>query len=465
MKQLIVFLFIAGCFIISCKKDSFITSSNAALHTSDDTLHFDTVFTSVGSITGFFRIYNDNNQKLRLDKVSLGGGAGSFFKMNVDGTAGSEVDDIEIAANDSIYVFVSVKIDPNAANLPFVVQDSVNIQYNGNHKWVQLEAWGQNANFINSALITGNQVWTNTKPYVILGGVQIDTTATLTIQAGTKIYLHADAPIIVDGTLIVNGQKYDSTKVVFRGDRLDDPYRDFPAGWPGIIFRGQSKDNLMQFAEIRNAYQGIIADEPSINANPKVILNQCLIDNCYDAGIIGLHSSLKAQNVLVSNCGKNVEIAYGGNYNFTHCTVVAYSNLFMTHKDPILLLTDYIKQSDNSIVTANLNAAFTNCILWGDNGTVDNEVVTDKQGTSFSVNFQNCLWKVKTNPANITSSGIIANQDPLFDSVNNQKPFYSFRLQANSPALNKGVATSVVIDLDGNPRPVGLPDFGCYEKQ
>jgi len=92
-------------------------------------------------------------------------------------------------------------------------------------------------------------------------------------------------------------------------------------------------------------------------------------------------------------------------------------------------------------------------------------VVTDKQGPVFSVNFQNCLWKVKTNPSNIVSANIIANQDPSFDSVNNQKPFYSFRLKADSPALNKGVATSVNIDLDGNARPVGLPDIGCYERQ
>jgi hypothetical protein len=33
-----------------------------------------------------------------------------------------EVSDIEIAADDSIYVFVTVNINPNAANLPFVVR-------------------------------------------------------------------------------------------------------------------------------------------------------------------------------------------------------------------------------------------------------------------------------------------------------------------------------------------------------
>ncbi|WP_315824928.1 choice-of-anchor Q domain-containing protein [Paraflavitalea speifideaquila] len=41
---------------------------------------------------------------------------------------------------------------------------------------------------------------------------------------------------------------------------------------------------------------------------------------------------------------------------------------------------------------------------------------------------------------------------------------YNFRLKEESPALNKGKATTLTIDLDGNPRPVGLPDLGCYEK-
>ena len=35
----------------------------------------------------------------------------------------------------------------------------------------------------------------------------MDTGKTLQIEAGTKIYLHADAPFLVDGTLIVRGTK------------------------------------------------------------------------------------------------------------------------------------------------------------------------------------------------------------------------------------------------------------------
>lgn len=465
MKSLLVSILIAGLLLVSCKKDSFITGPEASLSVSSDTLHYDTVFTTTGSVTRFFRIYNDNNQKLRLSSVKLGGGAASYFKINVDGATGPEVRDIEINANDSIYVFVSVKIDPSAGNLPFIVQDSISIQYNGNERWVQLDAWGQNAHFLRSLVVTGNEIWTNDKPYVILGGLQVDTGATLTIEEGCRIYMHADAPFVVDGTLKVYGDKYDSTRVTFRGDRLDEPYRDFPAGWPGIYFRGESVDNVLRYAVIKNAFQGLVAAGASVNANPKLVLEQCIVDNCFDAGVFGIGSSIRADNCLLSNNGKNLLLAYGGDYDFTHSTVVSYGNLYMQHKDPVLLLTNYVEEN-NTVFTADLTANFVNCIFWGENGTPENEVVTDKKGNSaFAVTFEKCLWKIKDIPANVTPTGVIANQAPLFDSINNQQLFYNFRLRENSPALNAGKPTPLTSDLDGKPRNVSGPDLGSYEKQ
>lgn len=464
MKQILVLISIVAIAATACKKDSFITG-NANLSTSADTLHFDTVFTTVGSVTHFFRIYNDNDQKLRLRNVALAGGSSSVFKINVDGTPGPAINDIEVEANDSIYVFVSVKIDPTAENLPFVLRDSIHIQYNNQEKWVQLEAWGQNAHFLRSRLIATNETWTNDKPYVILGGIQVDTNVSLTIQQGCRIYLHADAPFLVDGTLKTTGEKYDSTKIIFRSDRLDDPYRDYPGAWPGIYFRGESKDNQLQYTVIKNAYQGIITTGPSTNANPKVTISESIIDNCYDAGILAVQSDISAQNCLISNCGKNMILALGGNYNFNHCTSVAYSNNFIQHKDPVLQVTDFIRDG-NTVLTGNLTASFSNCIFWADNSIVENEVISAKQGNgTFNVSFQNCLWKLKTNPGNVIANNIIANEAPAFDSIDTQKRYYNFRLKEGSPALNKGITSPATIDLDGNPRPVGLPDLGCYEKQ
>lgn len=463
MRSLFLFLLVAGCVLTACKKESFITSGDARLRTSEETITFDTVFTSVGSVTKFFRIYNENDQKLRITSVKLAGGQASAFKINADGFPGPEVNNLEMEAGDSLYVFVSVHINPAGGTLPFVVQDSIAITYNGKTNWVQLEAWGQNANFLRAVTLRSNTVWDNRLPYVILGGLRVDTTATLTIEKGTRIYLHADAPFIVDGTLKTRGEHYDSTRVHFTGDRLDEPYKDFPGSWPGIYFRGSSRDNELNFTTVANAYQGIVVEKPSVNANPKVRLNECIIDNVYDIGILGLQTSIDARNCLVTNCGKNILLAYGGNYNFNHCTVASFSNAFILHKEPVLQVANFVKEGNN-FLTYPLNAVFRNSIFWGEAGSVDDEVIVLKQGnTAFNVTFANCLWKVKNVPANTTRTNILSNQDPLFDTVDTQKRIYNFRLKPGSPAINAGIASGVASDLQGKPR-TGVPDLGAYEQ-
>ena len=463
MKPSLALLLLIICVLSACKKESFITSPDARIRTSEETITFDTVFTTVGSITKFFRIYNENDKSLRISSIKLAGGLASPFKINADGTVGPEVKDLEIEGGDSLYVFVSVRVDPISGTLPFVVQDSISITFNGRTDWVQLEAWGQNANFLRGKKITGNEVWDNRLPYVILDGLIVDTTATLTIGEGTKVYLHANAPFIVDGTLKVNGKYYDSTRVRFAGDRLDAPYKDFPGSWPGIYFRGSSRNNELHFTTIANAYQGVVVEKPSVNSNPKLILNGCIIDNIYDVGILGLQTSIQATNCVVSNCGKNILLAYGGNYNFNHCTVASYSNFFMLHKEPVLQLANYIKDGTN-FLTSDLTAVYRNCIFWAESGNVDDEVFVSKQGsTVFDVTFANCLWKVKNVPPNTNRTNIISNVDPMFETIDTQKGIYDFRLQTGSPAINAGIATTSLTDINGKPR-TGNPDLGAYEK-
>lgn len=396
------------------------------------------------------------------------GGNSSAYKINVDGFSGPEVNNLELEANDSLYVFVQVHINQNTNNLPFIVRDSIQLTYNGKSRLVQLEAWGQNAHFFRNKIISVDEIWNNDLPYVILGSLNIEANKTLTINKGCRIYLHADAPILVNGTLLVNGLKDTADRVYFRGDRLDLPYNNFPAAWPGIYFLTTSINNVLNYAVINNAYQAIGVQDPSSNANPKVSLNECIIDNAYDAGIIAINSSIRARNCLISNCGKNVVLVKGGDYQFVHCTVVSYSNNFILHREPVLFVSNFIRVNDIP-VSANLNALFRNCIFWGAHGTVDDEVVVLKNGnTVFNVTFDHNLWKVQNVPANITSVQMINNQDPLFDSLNFSRRFYDFRLKANSPAINKGVISVVATDLDGKMRPLPFgtnPDLGCFEKQ
>jgi len=448
-------------FLESCKKESFITSKDARLGTSVDSLKFDTVFTVTGSITKSFKILNNNDQKILLSKIKLGGGITSPYKMNVNGVAAPELSNVEVAANDSIYVFVTVTVNPTTANLPFILSDSISINYNGLTRFVHLEAFGQNAIYVRNGIIPGNITFTNTLPYVILGGLQITTTGSLTINAGTKIYCHADAPILVDGKMVCNGTK--SQPVIFAGNRLDDPYNAFPAAWPGIYFRATSKDNLLQFTLVKNAYQAVVVLNPSVNANPKLILKQSIIDNAYDVALFCSNTNVVAENCLFSNSGRNVHIEKGGTYSLTHCTIPAYSNNFVTHKKPAVFLSD----ADAENQTAALNATFRNCIIYGDAGFVDNDIQTNKVGGSFTVNVDRCLYRAATNPANITFTQSIKNIDPSFDSVDVARQFYNFRVTKNAtaPGINKGVATVLIKDLDDNNRNVGLPDIGAYEKQ
>lgn len=455
-------LVIAVCFLFSgCQKDTFITSNIASISTSADSLSFDTVFTSIGSTTQSFKIINTNSQKLLLSNVQLQSGASSPYTININGIASAAASNIEIAANDSIYVFVTVRINPNLADLPFIVQDTVAINYNGNVKKVGLQAYGQNANFLRGRTIAGNVIFTSNKPYVLLGGFRVDTNALLTLEPGCRIYAHADSPIFIDGTLIANGTK--ENPVIFTGDRLDGDYKDFPASWPGIYFRGSSMNNFLRYTIVKNAYQAIVAENPANNTSPKIRLQQCIVNNAYDAGILCIGSSIDADNSLIANCGSNINILLGGKYSFTNCTLAAYSS-YISHKKPVLAINNFLLQN-GSTITNQLNAAFTNCILWGEEGQVKDEIIVNKQGNDlFSVKFNNCLYRSSSAPSNSIFIGSIQNEQPLFDSIDVSKKIFDFHISnPAAPGINKGVPVSFLRDLDGNNRSNGIPDIGCYE--
>lgn len=451
------FFFLVG--VLSCRKQTFITSADASLLLADS-IRFDTVFSTVGSVTQYFTIINTNDQKLRLSSVKLMGGSNSPYRINVDGIAGIETGNLEMEAGDSIYVFVSVTVDPNSDSQPFLVKDSIQVSYNGNHRYVQLEAYGQNAHFLKNHVVAADVTWNNDLPYVISGGMLVNEGATLIIEKGCRIYMHANAPVIVDGTLIVNGTKTDG--VTFQGDRLDKGYRDLPASWPGLIFRESSNSNRITYAIIKNAYQAVVTAGASGNALPKLSMSECIIDNAYDVGILANTSSINAVNCLVSNCGANVFLEKGGDYNFTHCTIASYGNSFIEHKRPVVSVSNTDEQQNSY----SLNALFRNCIIWGDAGSVEDEITVVKAGSEpFEVLLDYSLYKVKNASPEITLQAGIANQDPAFDSINNGRRYYDFHIGKNaSPALEAGIATSIATDLDGRLRE-GLPDLGCYEKR
>ena len=88
----------------SCKKD--ILSSDGALSFSEDTVLFDTVFTTVGSATRQFKIYNRSSDEVNISSIMLAGGQQSNYRMNLDGVPGIAYSNVTIPAKDSLFVFV-----------------------------------------------------------------------------------------------------------------------------------------------------------------------------------------------------------------------------------------------------------------------------------------------------------------------------------------------------------------------
>ena len=452
---------IAASFIFfSCKKNDLITSPDAIINFSTDSLKFDTVFTSVGSVTQSFKIINNNKQRILLSRIKLMGGINSSFKTNIDGAATPEITNLEIPGEDSIYVFVTLNVNPTTDNLPFIIADSILVQYNNNERYVQLEGFGQNARFLRNEILTANATWDNTLPYVILDGVKLAENTTLTIEAGTKVYFHANSPMIVDGTLLVEGQY--SNPVLFTGDRLDEYYRDLPGSWPGIYFSELSKNNKLVFAKIENPLIGISCTSSEINTNPQIIIEQSIINNAYDAGIYLESTSANVSNSLISNCGTNIRIREGGDYSFTFCTVASYSSQYLFRTNPVLSAYNF---NDEQTVTKNLNANFTNCIFWGSDGIVENETEVYKQGSNdFNVLLNHCIYKAGSQPENITFISSLRNEDPNFDLIDVFNRDYNFRI-TNGPGIDNGISAPFLRDLDNNPRSIGEPDIGAYEKQ
>ena len=86
-KQLLVkicFGLVVGIGLLSCERDPFTTNPNHKLEFSADTVRFDTVFSTISSITLELKVYNRHNKAIKISKLWLEGGSSSVFRFNAD---------------------------------------------------------------------------------------------------------------------------------------------------------------------------------------------------------------------------------------------------------------------------------------------------------------------------------------------------------------------------------------------
>ncbi len=475
-----------------CTPDSVSTDPSDRLTFSDDTLHFDTVFVTMGSTTEYFLAFNENDRDLNVDRIWLAGGENSAFRINVDGSAVTEAEDVSVWTDDSLYVFVEVTIDPNADQLPFVVEDSVFFETNGNIQQVKLAAWGQNAHFFgpgtsNGYIIGSTQdtTWTNDLPYVVYGGVIVDSLKTLTIEPGVDIYMHNGAQFVVTGTLEVMGGTDTTERVTFQGTRLEEWYEESPGQWFGFYFDRGSRDNIIKGADIKNSTYGIWAGWVNFNGLPPTLaIENTRISHSAVTGLRGVDAGITATNLQLLDCGSdnNVQLLAGGSYVFNHCTFTNFDGFY--HKASIVAtansIADYTAADPSMappLYNPNLKAHFYNCVIVGSEEEELNiydlaqaEGYEFLENESFDVQFTNCCIRTKDSSLDYFESGNHFN--PLFN--NTFVAAYGdrdYRPIEGSVLVDNALPNSQIEDpqfISTNTDILGLsrdanPDIGCYE--
>jgi len=467
----ILILFTIILFTFSCRKDSIETDSSVTLNFSADTVLFDTVFATFGSTTKRLKIYNPTNKTVNISSISVGNGANSQFRINVDGVSGNIHNNVLIDGKDSLFIFAEVTIDPNNLSNPYVVSDKIKFITNGNSQSVDLVAWGQDAHYYVANKSVGgipvvyldkdnsdlalDSTWINDKPYVIYGGyLTLDGDDKLTIEKGVQVHMHNNAGIWVyeNGNIRVNGEK--DEEVVFQGTRLEYAWQDVQGQWDRIWINECTDDNVFNYAIIKNGFIGIQVETNPFNAPTLSVntlrLNNCEIHNNSALGILATNYKITDTNSVITNSGQyNLLLKGGGDYRFNHTTIANYW-AGTERKTPAVLLQNTTNVPET--------AMFYNCIIDG-----DKEIeFSSEEFAGATINFllDHCILKT----TNSISGADYINTSLSSGGLFVDETLHDYHLTSTSIAIDKGVDINVSTDKDGLNRDAS-PDAGAYEYQ
>ena len=460
-----VLLFVVLAF--ACRKESYYEGHDAQLKFSTDTVKFDTIFSGIGSVTQKLMVFNPYSKSLKVSSIQLNGNASPFI-LNINGSQGNTVTNVEIYPHDSIYIFIQVFVNTTGQNLPLLIDNQLEFNVNGNIQHVDLEAYGQDVHLIRNEIIK-TSTWDADKPYLIYGNATIDSLATLTINKGVNVYFHKQANMLVKGTLKINGDF--SNPVTFSGDRLDRDYQQYPGQWGGIMFLPGSKNNVFNWLVLKNGTSGIQIGTYNDVSKPDIELYNVIVQNMSYNCLLAIGARVKAASCLIANaaaytCG----LIGGGDYEFYQCTIVNYFGTYATRdiSYPTVIITNNYQDPlnpGNYIINDLTNANFYNSIIYGSN-TDEIELDNKPSSKKFQFLFDHCLVRSKTyidSTNNLPFKRIIWNKDPKFQASDSAK----FELTKLSPAIDAGDS------LKGKLYPVDLknidrtkdtvPDLGAYE--
>lgn len=464
MKYLLPLLFcaIVASLLPSCIEDDFTTSPSDVLTFSTDTLSFDTVFTETGTPTARLKVYNRASKSISISSIAMKEPT-SLFAMNVDGQSGRRFENVEIRANDSIFLFVECKLPESQGNAPVLSEDAIVFVTNGVTQEVTLQAWGQNVTRLRDTRITADTRFTAARPYVVFDSLVVEKGAVLTIEPGTQLLFHDKASLTVRGRLEAVGAP--GKMIDMRGDRLDnvlpDVSYDIMAGqWGGVTIGAESFGNRMEYVNMRSTVYGLKVDSCSDLSERKLWLFNSWLHNSQGDVLSSKYAWVDALGCCFSEAAGHVVSLTGGKHNFTQCTLANYY-LFSSSWQSILGLYHLLPSDIDAPQEPLMEAEFRNGIIYGMNSELNEGDLAGSQvfmrnmlfgvGGTDDEHFLDCLW----------------DSDPLFYTIR-EDYYFNYRVKPDSPAIGAGNPAYLPgegrYDMDGVDRLTdGNPTLGAYQ--
>lgn len=418
--------------LFSCIEDSYTTSPSQQPRFEVDTLRLGTVFTGEATPTSRFKIYNPHDKILTLKSVSLRDDSG-VWRINVDGTAGNRVTDVDIRPRDSIFVFVEATLPDCGLDRPVNYRNHIDVDVMGVVSEVVLDADGLDAVRLNDYQVTADETFDPSRPYIVYGDLTVLQGATLTLPAGTRLNFHAGASMVVDGSLKSLGTC--EAPVTMTGDRMGTvvgrvDYELMSGQWEGLTFTPFSTANEMEYTSVRNTVSGVTVDSVAWTpGTPSLRLLNCQFRNSQGYALVSSFSRLEATGCEFTDASAGVVALQGGEAALAHCTIASYY-LFTAPGGPHLQLFHVVPGEEIPDVEALLlQATIDNCIIYGNGVDLSHG---NLEGTQVQV--RNCLLRSAGSDDN-EFVNCLWDSDPLFYTVRNDYLF-DYRVKPDSPAID-----------------------------
>lgn len=429
--SIFVVLLLAMFAATGCINDEFTTSPSDVLAFSVDTVAFDTVITGDGTPTKQFVVYNRSKKQINISSIRVLGESEGHFFLNVDGTKGEVIENIEIRGEDSIFVFVESRLDPTGMKDPVEIKDNIEFVTNGVTQHVRLHAWAQDAILFKNEVLDKDMHLNAGVPYIVYDTLTVAQGVTLTIDPGASLMFHDKGVLRVLGTLDARGTK--DKQINLRGDRLDHvvgqiDYDIMADQWDGVIIEDGSYGNELAYVYMRGTTNGlkVVSTNP---VKPSLHIFNSVLHNASQNVMSALNAWIEAEGTEFSDAGYDVIELTGGRLRLNNCTLANFY-LFDAIKGPLIELAR-LTEFEGATSVIELEGDFNNCIFYGNCDELNAGDLTGtqvylrycliKNKGSDDANFINCVWEGK-------AEYYVDRANYVFD----------YRLKPESDAIGKG---------------------------